>query len=69
MVAKGQDHLAFRIRAIAAEHGVAVVPDPPLARSLHATVEVGRMIPEELFAAVAGAAGLRLPRRRKASIA
>ena len=43
----------FSIRAIAAEHGVAVVPDPPLARSLHAAVEVGRMIPEELFAAVA----------------
>jgi flagellar biosynthesis protein FlhB len=54
VVAKGKDHIAFKIRAIAAEHGVAIVPDPPLARSLHATVEVGRMIPEELFAAVAG---------------
>ena len=41
-----------------------VVPDPPLARALHASVEVGRMIPEELYQAVAAAARLRLPRRR-----
>ena len=41
------------IRELAAEHGVPVVPDPPLARALHASVEVGRQIPEELFHAVA----------------
>jgi len=53
VVAKGQDVLALRIREIAREHGVPVVPDPPLARSLHRSVEVGRQIPEELFAGVA----------------
>lgn len=53
VIAKGQDLLALRIREIAAEHGVPIVPDPPLARSLHATVEVGQLIPEELFQAVA----------------
>jgi flagellar biosynthetic protein FlhB len=53
VVAKGQDLLALRIREIAAEHGVPVVPDPPLARSLHGSVEVGHQIPEELFQAVA----------------
>jgi flagellar biosynthetic protein FlhB len=53
VVAKGQDILALRIRELAAERGVAVVPDPPLARSLYASVEVGRMIPEELYQAVA----------------
>jgi flagellar biosynthesis protein FlhB len=53
VVAKGQDLIALRIREIAAEHGIPVVPDPPLARSLHASVEVGRQIPEELFHAVA----------------
>ena len=53
VVAKGQDLLALRIREIAHEHGVPVIPDPPLARSLHKTVEVGRQIPEEFFAAVA----------------
>jgi flagellar biosynthetic protein FlhB len=53
VLAKGQDILALRIREIAAEAGVPIVPDPPLARSLHATVEVGQQIPEELFQAVA----------------
>jgi flagellar biosynthetic protein FlhB len=53
VVAKGVDHVALRIREVAREHGVAVVPDPPLARTLHATVELNQMIPEELFAAVA----------------
>jgi flagellar biosynthetic protein FlhB len=53
VVAKGQDLMALRIREIAAEAGVPIVPDPPLARSLHRTVEVGQMIPEDLFQAVA----------------
>jgi flagellar biosynthetic protein FlhB len=53
VVAKGQDVLALRIRELAAERGVAVVPDPPLARALYASVDVGRMIPEELYQAVA----------------
>jgi len=53
VVAKGKDIIALRIRELAAEHGVPVVPDPPLARSLHASVEVGQQIPEELFHAVA----------------
>jgi flagellar biosynthesis protein FlhB len=53
VVAKGTDPLALRIRHAAADHGVMVVPDPPLARALYASVDVGRMIPEEMFAAVA----------------
>ena len=53
VVAKGTDHLALRIRREAADHGVAVVPDPPLARALYASVDIGRMIPEELFQGVA----------------
>jgi len=53
VVAKGKDLIALKIRELAAEHGVPVVPDPPLARSLHATVEVGEQVPEELFEAVA----------------
>jgi flagellar biosynthetic protein FlhB len=53
VVAKGKDHVAFRIREIARDAGVAVVPDPPLARALHASVEVNQMIPEELYQAVA----------------
>ncbi|MFN8109685.1 MAG: flagellar biosynthesis protein FlhB [Thermoleophilia bacterium] len=53
VVAKGADHVALRIRAVAAEHGVAVLEDPPLARSLYAAAEVGQYIPAEAFAAVA----------------
>ena len=53
VVAKGQDLIALQIRRIAAEHGVPVIPEPPLARSLHGSVEIGQQIPEELFAAVA----------------
>jgi flagellar biosynthetic protein FlhB len=53
VVAKGKDLLAFKIRELAAANGVPVVPDPPLARSLHASVEVGHMIPEELYQTVA----------------
>jgi flagellar biosynthetic protein FlhB len=53
VVAKGTDHLALRIRREASAHGVTVVPDPPLARALYASVDINRMIPEELFQGVA----------------
>jgi flagellar biosynthesis protein FlhB len=53
VVAKGSDLIARKIRELAADSGVPVISDPPLARSLHATVEVGHLIPEELYQAVA----------------
>jgi flagellar biosynthetic protein FlhB len=53
VVAKGQDLIALQIRRVAEEHGVPVVTDPPLARALHASVEIGQVIPAELYAAVA----------------
>ncbi len=53
VVAKGQDLVAQRIKALAREHDVPVVEDKPLARGLHAACEVGHPIPEELYAAVA----------------
>jgi flagellar biosynthetic protein FlhB len=53
VVAKGKGIIALRIRELAAEHGVPVVPDPPLARGLYASVEIGHLIPEEFFGAVA----------------
>jgi len=54
VVAKGSDLVAHKIRELAAESGVPVIADPPLARSLHGAVEVGHQIPEELYQAVAG---------------
>jgi flagellar biosynthetic protein FlhB len=53
VIAKGQDLIAARIRATAGEHDVPVISDPPLARALHASVEIGSEIPEEMFGAVA----------------
>ncbi len=53
VVAKGKNLIAAQIRRIATENGVPIVPDPPLARSLHASVELDQMIPAELYAAVA----------------
>jgi flagellar biosynthetic protein FlhB len=53
VVAKGADHTAARIREAAREHGVTILEDPPLARSLYAAAEVGDFVPAESFAAVA----------------
>jgi flagellar biosynthesis protein FlhB len=53
VVAKGKGHIAMRIREIAREHGVPVIADPPLARGLHAGVEIDQQIPEHFFGAVA----------------
>jgi flagellar biosynthetic protein FlhB len=54
-VAKGVDEIAFRIREAAAAHGVPIHSDPPTARALHATVEIGAPVDREHFAAVAAA--------------
>lgn len=53
VVAKGQDHLAKRIREVAMKNGVPVLEEPPLARALHAAVPIGSPIPANLFHAVA----------------
>ena len=52
-MAKGVDDLALKIRAVAEEHDVPVLEDPPLARALYASVEVDAEIPVEHFEAVA----------------
>jgi len=57
VVAKGVDHVAQRIKEIASEHAVICYEDVPLARALHAQVEIGQQIPEDLFAAVATVLG------------
>ncbi len=52
-LAKGVDALARKIRAVAEEHGIPIVENPPLARALHGTVEIDREIPAEHYQAVA----------------
>jgi flagellar biosynthetic protein FlhB len=54
-VAKGVDEIALRIREAAEEANVPVRHDPPTARALHATVEIGDEIGPELYAQVAAA--------------
>ena len=56
-VAKGVDALALRIRAVAEENDVPVVQNPPLARALHAAVEIDETVPPEHYKAVAQVIG------------
>jgi flagellar biosynthetic protein FlhB len=53
VTAKGADQLAFRIREIARENNVPMVENRPLARALYAEVEIGDMIPDEYYQALA----------------
>jgi flagellar biosynthetic protein FlhB len=53
VVAKGRNLLAEEIKADARWSGVPIIENPPLARSLYRSVEVGQPIPVELYAAVA----------------
>jgi flagellar biosynthetic protein FlhB len=53
VVARGADLVAAAIRAVAEEHGVPILSNPPLARALYSDVEIGQQIPERFFQAVA----------------
>lgn len=53
VIAKGQDLIALKIREIAAEHGIEVVENVELARSLYKKVEIDQLIPEEFYHSVA----------------
>ena len=54
-VAKGVDEMAKTIRQTGQAAGVPIHSDPPTARSLHATTEVGAQIPPDFYRAVAAA--------------
>lgn len=53
VVAKGLDALALRIQDVAREHSVPIARIPPLARLMHARLEIGDPVPEQLFEAIA----------------
>jgi flagellar biosynthetic protein FlhB len=63
-VAKGIDVLALKIREIATANNVPIVENVPLARALHASVEIDDEIPVEHYHAVAEVIGyvMRLKR-------
>ena len=52
VVAKGMDEVAARIREEAQKHGIPLIPNPPLARALHA-LPLDAEVPAEHFKAVA----------------
>jgi flagellar biosynthetic protein FlhB len=70
VIAKGQDNVALQIRRIAAEHGIPIVENRPLARELHRVVEIDQMIPAELYGAVAEVLAYvyRLAARRRVGV-
>ncbi|CAK0755274.1 Flagellar biosynthetic protein FlhB [Azospirillaceae bacterium] len=53
LTAKGVDQVALNIRRVAEDNDVPIVRNPPLARSLYATVELDEEIPAEHYRAVA----------------
>jgi flagellar biosynthesis protein FlhB len=65
-VAKGVDLIARKIREVAEQHRIPVIENPPLARALHATVEIDQEIPQEHYRAVAEIIGYIMRLRRLA---
>ena len=53
LLAKGQDFLALQIQNVARTHEILIYEEPPLARALYASTDVGDEIPSKLFLAVA----------------
>lgn len=53
VLAKGEDHLAAKIKEVARENKVEIVENKPLARMLYYNVDIGQQVPPELYQAVA----------------
>lgn len=68
-VAKGLDAVALKIREVAGNADVPIVENPPLARALHAAIDIDDAVPEEHYKAVAEVIGYvyRLRNRKKGS--
>jgi len=63
-VAKGVDAVALKIREVGAKHSIPIVENPPLARALHASVELDQAISPEHYKAVAEVIGYVMKLRR-----
>ncbi len=69
VVAKGAGYVAERIKDLAREHGVMIVENQFIARSLYRLVEVGREIPTNLYRAVAEILALVYKARGQTTVA
>ncbi len=67
-LAKGVDEIAARIREKAAEAGVPIHRDPPTARALHATTDIGQEIGIDHYRAVAAAIRFSEAMRKRARL-
>lgn len=65
-VAKGVDEIAAAIRAKAAEHGVPIHRDPPTARAIYASVNLGQQVQPDHYRAVAAAIRFAEAMRKRA---
>jgi len=52
VVAKGEDSIALKIREVAMEHSIPIIQNRPLAQEMYRRLEVGDIIPADLFYAV-----------------
>ena len=66
-LAKGVDALAATIREVAIENAIPIYSDPPTARALHATVDIGCEISPDFYAVVAAAIRFAEAIRQKAN--
>ena len=66
-VAKGVDLIALKIREVAKAHDIPIVENVPLARALHASVEIDDEIPVEHYHAVAEVIGYVMGLKREFS--
>ena len=62
---RASTRIALKIREVAAKHNIPIVENPPLARTLHATVEVEQEIPAEHYRAVAEVIGYVMRLRQR----
>lgn len=53
LIAKGSELIAKKIIQIAEEHGIPIIDNPPVARALFRMVEINRLVPPDLYKAVA----------------
>jgi len=66
VIAKGTDEVALKIRDAAKQHGIPIMEDPPLARSLYRVCKIGDEIPPSFYRAVATVLSHVLKMKQKA---
>lgn len=68
LIAKGAGAIAEKIKELARAHGIPIMENKPLARTMYKTMKIGQFIPRELFTAVAQVLSYVYKLKRKAKI-